>query len=891
MNLKKLAMTACAVVFALAARAVEVTTTDQLIFPGVTLDELGGLKCTVTGGYLPGGAEGTGYFAERVGDTQEVQMQAIDGAVKVAIIKLTEKADGIYAQGVEAKHADSLARLGTDINDNPSGTHGYGNYKAVDLVRTPEKKLLGASSDVKGSPVLLWRNQNLLQLSDFRAYSAGDSWCPAGAFTVCNVVRGETNVTAQFQMQDGTSVKGVVFEFTQGDDGVYGHSVRAYSLGNSTVGECDVTKGSGYSADTYYFPRYIGATVYPRVDLTVTGDSYCFDTSLEPQVISVHGTADATFTIGENVELKGVTLDFSLFEGIVTLASDPKDVQAVVAGADLRLGGDYTDTQFVVPAGAKLTVSSPAAADAMKISRVGTIRYTADLGEVKNGDNLVKDTEGTEYAGAVQYSGAYENSVDMIFSGTAKIAKGTHFRGLTGTFVVADGTTTIEGETPLSHASGTQGAKIRQTGGLVTAGDDGYFYYGGYTGTISIDCLGGRWEAPINPHTGWIHLYDVTIRVGEGAVFAPKNLMYSEEKLTSPYASNSRIVLEDGAIFEVPAQIGNWVKIFGNGTILVKSGVAFDYSSCDMSAFNGTVVVEEGGETKGIYTGNENFYSDRTAIPEDRAWLGGTHKYGIMTKSADAFKGITFCGHITLENKGADSNFPLFTVESAPLNVVGGVFDGGNAQLQLCHEQNAKTYAINLAGDGELTNVRLRWGWYHKSRTTMTMEDTSTFTGSLTPMKNGSMMPDSFFTVNVNDAATFAPKALCPEDGVFTDMVSGPCFVNLNSAEATYVLPEVVPFWVTNTLAAGTLTLPERRSSKILGDVAVEGPVVVAVPAGAENLTVNFSGPGATVVSPVKLTKVQFVGEDDQWVRLTESEADGKFVYHVSRKGFLLMFM
>ena len=356
---------------------------------------------------------------------------------------------------------------------------------------------------------------------------------------------------------------------------------------------------------------------------------------------------------------------------------------------------------------------------------------------------------------------------------------------------------------------------------------------------------------------------------------------------------------------ELPARIGNWVKIFGNGTILVKSGVAFDYSSCDMSAFNGTVVVEEGGETKGIYTGNENFYSDRKAIPGSSAWLGGTHKYGITIadkSGANAFEGITFCGYVTLENKGEDPDFPQFTMESAPLNVVGGVFDGGDAQLRLCHEQNAKTYAINLAGDGELTNVRLRWGWYYKSRTTMTMEDTSTFTGSLTPMKNGSMESDSFLTVNVNDAATFAPKALCPEDGVFTDMVSGPCFVNLNSAEATYVLPEVVPFWVTNTLAAGTLTLPERRSSKILGDVAVEGPVVVAVPAGgviefagaltgAENLTVNFSGPGATVVSPVKLTKVQFVGEDDQCVRLTESEADGKFVYHVSRKGFLLMFM
>ena len=871
MNLiiKKLAMAACATVFVLSARAEEIETTEKLIFPGVTLDELGGLTCTVKGSYLPDGKSGEGYFGPRNGNTQEVQMQAVDGSnVKVAILELTEKEGGIWVKGTGGKYVGDTNRLGTDINISPTADFGYGAYKAVDLVRTPGQKLL-RGVDYVTSKTLLWRNRNLSELISFSAYSDGKTWCPAGEFTVCNVVRGEDTVTAQFQMQDGTSVKGVVFEFNQEGADVHGAAKRAYVYNNGTVGECDLTKGTGYDANTYYKPRYIGATACSTIEVPVDGDTYCLDQSAEATIYKFLGTQDATFTIAEKVELRDVTLDFSAYEGR-----------------------------------ARLVVASPAEAAKLTIRSVDTICYTDDL-EVAGSPTPVGGSKAVEYAGAITFTGKYESPVNMVFSGNALIdttPKEAHFLGSQGTFVIADGTTTLKGKTFLSHASGNPGAKILQTSGLVTAADGGYIYYGGYAGTIHIDCLGGRWEAPINPHSGnSLPNYEVTITVGEGAVFAPKNLTFEGGGLTSIYKSNSKIVLEDGATFEVPAKdkIGNWVKIAGAGTILVKSGVTFDCASCDMSAFHGKVSVEEGGATVGVYTGDENFYSDRAAIPEASAWLAGTHKYGITKKESAAkgtFKGLTFCGNVTLENKSENSEFLIYTKTDEPLNISGGVFDGGNVMLAPCHEESGpKTYAINLFGDGELTNMRLRWGYYWKSQTTMTLKDESSFTGSLTPMKNGTMMSDSTFTVNIEDAATFAPKEFCADDGSVIVGVSGPCFVNLNSAAATYVLPEVVPVWVTNTLSAGTVTMPEARKVKVLGEVAVSGPTTVKLPAGgeinfagalvgAENLTLDFTAPRATVISPVKLTQVRITGAD-KGVRLVESEEDGKFVYHTSKDG------
>lgn len=870
---KKLAMAACAAVFVQTARAEEIGTTEKLIFPGVTLDELGGLTCTVKGSYLPDGKPGEGYFGSRNGNTQEVQMQAVDGPnVKVAILELTEKEDGIWVKGTGGKYVGDTNRLGTDINISPTADFGYGAYKAVDLVRTPGQKLL-RGVDYVTTKTLLWRNRKLSELIRFSAYSDGKTWCPAGEFTVCNVVRGENTVTAQFQMQHDTSVKGVVFEFSQEGSDVYGTAKEAHVYNNGIAGECDLTKGNNVDVNTYYKPRYIGATARATIEVPVDGDTYCLDQSAEATIYKFLGTQDATFTIAEKVELRDVILDFSAYEGR-----------------------------------ARLVVASPAEAAKLTIRSVDTICYTDDL-EVAGSPTPVGGSKAVEYAGAITFTGKYENPVNMVFSGDALIdttPKEAHFLGSQGAFVIADGTTTLNGKTFLSHASGNPGAKIRQTGGLVTATDGGYFYYGGYAGTIRIDCLGGRWEAPINPHSGSsLPNYEVTITVGKGAVFAPKNLTFEGGGLTSSYASNSKIVLENGATFEVPDQkkIGNWVKIVGAGTILVKSGVSFDYSSWDLSAFHGKISVEEGATAIGVYTGDENFYSDRTAIPEASAWLGGTHKYGIDKRMADAkgtFKGLTFCGNVTLENKSGNPEFLIYTRTDEPLNISGGVFDGGNVLLAPCHEEgSSKTYAINLFGDGELTNMRLRWGYWWKSQTTMTLKDASSFTGSLTPMKNGTMMPDSTFTVNIEDAATFAPKAFCAENGTVIDGVSGPCFVNLNSAAATYVLPEVVPVWVANTLSAGTVTMPEDRKVTVLGAVDIAGPVTIEMPAGgfinftgaltgADNLTVDFTASEATVISPVKLTNVRIVSPDKR-IRLIEKEEDGKFIYHTSSQGLIFL--
>lgn len=460
---------------------------------------------------------------------------------------------------------------------------------------------------------LVWQGVQLSALTDFHGTLGGaaglnDSPDSPAYFTK----NAGSATTLQFHRQDGSGIKGVVVQFTQVGDDVYGKVLSARHK-NGTAGVTDISDGTKYDVATSSRAYYYGvhdlyatintlttytadtsATAWSQIDnwspsafvagpwssavLNLGGERFDFDFGdLVARGVTISSENDLTLTASK-VPSDVSFYDLSDTTGKTVLDFDPGE-SSVLAGSATYAAVESTEATYVIASGKRLYVSDPTAAGKMKITQDGVLGYT-DKFDITATPNP-QTGEGLEYAGTHTLSAFVGDCVKpLYFSGTITVPHDKDFvKSTTSDVRIIGGETLLKGKTLLSHSSNS-GANITVSGGVLK-GDpnptsDPYIYWGGWkNGKIKLAVNGtGRWEAAIKPYgkNGSIGQYQVTITVSGKGVFAPSALAFNEGSDTS--ASGARLVM-NGGTFEMPTNVPYWLPEE------VESGMAVNVVSAD----------------------------------------------------------------------------------------------------------------------------------------------------------------------------------------------------------------------------------------------------------------------------------------------------------------------